>query len=309
MTALLSAHCRSNLAQLLSPMSSNADEIDDFQDYTRWETRDVTSVSSGTPPERKQNTSPVTSAVPSERSNNESASRSKGLNARTISAEVSAFAEATNGAGFEEALETYVATHLVEEPFQASNHTDRQREAVRINESTELLRRYPRGAFQTEQPTFATQQETSNVLHQAENSSSLQREMISASSHDWQDEAPSSPIRKRKAAETTEEKKKQKKRSKTLSSKYRGVSKCSKDGRWQARIRIGSVVKYLGRFKTQIEAAKRYDIAARELHGERAMPNFAPDGTPNIKVETETNAKETTSSTGSSADDYKSSKT
>lgn len=75
-----------------------------------------------------------------------------------------------------------------------------------------------------------------------------------------------------------------KKRSKTLSSKYRGVSKCSKDGRWQARIRIGAVVKYLGRFKSEIEAAKRYDIAAHKLHGERAMPNFAPDGTPNIRT-------------------------
>ena len=75
-----------------------------------------------------------------------------------------------------------------------------------------------------------------------------------------------------------------KKRSKTLSSKYRGVSKCSKDGRWQARIRIGAVVKYLGRFKSEIEAAKRYDIAAHKLHGERAMPNFAPDGTPNIRA-------------------------
>lgn len=65
-------------------------------------------------------------------------------------------------------------------------------------------------------------------------------------------------------------------RSKTQSSKYRGVSRCSKDGRWQARIRIGSTVKYLGRFRTEIEAAECYDVAACQYHGERAVPNFKP---------------------------------
>lgn len=68
------------------------------------------------------------------------------------------------------------------------------------------------------------------------------------------------------------------KRTKKSSSRYRGVSKCTKDGRWQARIRVGSVVKYLGRFKEEIEAAKCYDIASHKFHGKRAMPNFAPNG-------------------------------
>lgn len=67
-------------------------------------------------------------------------------------------------------------------------------------------------------------------------------------------------------------------RSKKQSSKYRGVSRCKKDGRFQARIRIGSHVKYLGRYKTEYEAAIRYDTAARHYHGERALPNFAEDG-------------------------------
>lgn len=66
-----------------------------------------------------------------------------------------------------------------------------------------------------------------------------------------------------------------KKRSRNKSSNYRGVSRCAKDGRWQARIRIGKSVKYLGRYKLETDAAKRYDIAARAFHGNRAVLNFA----------------------------------
>jgi len=64
------------------------------------------------------------------------------------------------------------------------------------------------------------------------------------------------------------------KRPKNSSSQYRGVSKCTKDGRWQVRIRVGNKVKYLGRFKDEKEAAICYDKAARDLHGEKALPNF-----------------------------------
>lgn len=64
------------------------------------------------------------------------------------------------------------------------------------------------------------------------------------------------------------------KRNNTPTSKYRGVSRCSNDVKWQARIRIGTVVKYLGRFNEQIDAARRYDKAAKVYHKERAIYNF-----------------------------------
>jgi len=63
-------------------------------------------------------------------------------------------------------------------------------------------------------------------------------------------------------------------RSRKPTSAFRGVSRCTKDGRWQARIRIAKEVVYLGRFPTEEQAARRYDEAARLHHGAQAMLNF-----------------------------------
>lgn len=102
--------------------------------------------------------------------------------------------------------------------------------------------------------------------------------------------------RKRRRASSSEGRNKQ--RSKKLSSLYRGVSKCSKDGRWQARIRIGAVVKYLGRFKSEIEAAHCYDAAAHRYHGERAMPNFNARGERNLPQNDASSVSSSDSETG-----------
>lgn len=55
------------------------------------------------------------------------------------------------------------------------------------------------------------------------------------------------------------------------SSKFKGVRR-SQDA-WQAEIMIGGKRHYLGRFKSEIDAARAYDAAAAKLFGEFALPN------------------------------------
>jgi hypothetical protein len=56
------------------------------------------------------------------------------------------------------------------------------------------------------------------------------------------------------------------------SSVYKGVSKHRK--KWQLQLRKGGKLQYLGLFASEVQAAKRYDDAAKEAWGEFAWLNF-----------------------------------
>lgn len=63
------------------------------------------------------------------------------------------------------------------------------------------------------------------------------------------------------------------------SSGYKGVNLFKRTGRWRTEIRVGAGVRlHLGYFDTAEEAARAYDVAAREYHGEFAALNFPRAG-------------------------------
>lgn len=71
---------------------------------------------------------------------------------------------------------------------------------------------------------------------------------------------------------TLEEQARNKPSKSNTTSRFKGVSKVGK--RWQAEIRAGKIRKYLGVFKAEKDAARAYDVAAKELHGDFAYLNF-----------------------------------
>jgi len=62
--------------------------------------------------------------------------------------------------------------------------------------------------------------------------------------------------------------------SRNNSSGYKGVRFDRERNKWRAEIAAGGKRKFLGRFDTPEDAAKAYDAAARELHGEFAHQNI-----------------------------------
>lgn len=61
---------------------------------------------------------------------------------------------------------------------------------------------------------------------------------------------------------------------KNKSSKYKGVSWYKQTKKWKPSIKSEHGYRYLGYYKSEIEAARAYDEAAKELFGEFAYLNF-----------------------------------
>jgi len=61
---------------------------------------------------------------------------------------------------------------------------------------------------------------------------------------------------------------------KNTSSRFIGIHRDKRTGRWKAQIRAQGKDIWLGRFDSEIDAARAYDAAAKKYHGEFARLNF-----------------------------------
>jgi hypothetical protein len=66
--------------------------------------------------------------------------------------------------------------------------------------------------------------------------------------------------------------------SRVKTGRFKGVSWNKNAKKWMARIMAGRTDRYLGYFVDENDAARAYDAAARELHGEFARLNFPAEG-------------------------------
>ena len=58
-------------------------------------------------------------------------------------------------------------------------------------------------------------------------------------------------------------------------SKFKGVSWCNRELKWRVYIRVRTKAIYVGLFKSEVDAARAYDEAARKHYGQYAFINFS----------------------------------
>lgn len=61
---------------------------------------------------------------------------------------------------------------------------------------------------------------------------------------------------------------------KESTSKYKGVYWCKRDKKWISAFTINGKINYVGRFDDEVEAAKAYDKAVKDVHGKYRKLNF-----------------------------------
>ena len=62
--------------------------------------------------------------------------------------------------------------------------------------------------------------------------------------------------------------------SRSYTSAYRGVTWNKNDRKWLVKISVKGKTRYVGNYRDEIEAAKAFDAAAREIRGDKAKVNF-----------------------------------
>jgi len=74
-------------------------------------------------------------------------------------------------------------------------------------------------------------------------------------------------------------------RTKSGSSKYKGIRYRGKKRKWEASICYNGIYKHLGTFENEEDAARAYDEAAKIYHGEFAVLNFEEDSHEGTKAQ------------------------
>ena len=67
-------------------------------------------------------------------------------------------------------------------------------------------------------------------------------------------------------------------KSRNSKSRFKGVSWSRRDSKWAAEIQVDKRRIWLGYFSDELEAAKSYDCAARQYHGDFARLNLRTEG-------------------------------
>ena len=98
-------------------------------------------------------------------------------------------------------------------------------------------------------------------------------ELVDHINHDGLDNRRAN-LRKATRAQNAQNRRKPRVKSK---SRYKGLAWQKRTGKWSVRIHVNGEHKCIGTFTNESEAARAYDAAAREYHGEFAVLNF-PEG-------------------------------